>query len=57
MLATFSKGFQTHKFRLEFSLLKIVKCLDVTKAAGLIVMRYLWRYCSKTMHNFQGFAE
>ena len=38
MFAAFLKGFQTHRPALEFSLLKILKCLNVTKAAQLIVI-------------------
>jgi len=57
MFAAFSKGFQTHRSMLEFSLMKIVKYLDVTKAAWLIVMTCLWRWCLKKMCSFQGFCR
>jgi len=51
MVAAFSKGFQTHRFAVEFSLLKILKCLYVTKATVLIMITCLWRWCSKAFEN------
>jgi len=50
MFAVFTKGFQTHGSALEFALLKILKCLYVTKEhSWLWWPAYVWRWCSIKM--------